>query len=88
MDLLAQARSSSELEILLNYDPQQPPHQIGDHMSLARLKVAIAHDQKQVQIYFKFAIYLSEFKVETMRDHIEINPFPCDKTYLFIEKKS
>lgn len=45
--LLDHARSSRELEMVLNYDPTQPPYQHGDHMPLARLEMAIKYKQKK-----------------------------------------
>jgi transient-receptor-potential calcium channel protein len=45
--LLDHARSSRELEMVLNYDPTRPPYQHGEHMSLARLEMAIKYKQKK-----------------------------------------
>ncbi|KAG8194405.1 hypothetical protein JTE90_011017 [Oedothorax gibbosus] len=45
--LLDHARSSRELEMILNYDPARPPYQHGEHMSLARLEMAIKYKQKK-----------------------------------------
>ncbi|XP_035229400.1 LOW QUALITY PROTEIN: transient-receptor-potential-like protein [Stegodyphus dumicola] len=45
--LLDHARSSRELEMVLNYDPTRPPYQHGDHMPLARLEMAIKYKQKK-----------------------------------------
>jgi transient-receptor-potential-like protein len=50
VDLLDQSRSSKELAIILNYDPDSPPYQDGDHMQLARLELAIDYKQKKVII--------------------------------------
>ena len=47
VDLLHQSRSSQELAIILNYDPEAPPYQDGDHMKLARLELAINYKQKK-----------------------------------------
>jgi transient-receptor-potential-like protein len=48
--LLNQTRSSQELAIILNYDPNtETPYQDGDHMKLARLELAIAYKQKKVR---------------------------------------
>jgi transient-receptor-potential-like protein len=48
VDLLDQTRSSQELAIILNYDPQSPPYMDGDHMKLKRLEMAIDYKQKKV----------------------------------------
>jgi hypothetical protein len=53
VDLLDQTRSSQELAIILNYDPQSPPYQDGDHMKLKRLEVAIDFKQKKVRVEFR-----------------------------------
>ncbi|KAG4074110.1 hypothetical protein HA402_014315 [Bradysia odoriphaga] len=47
VDLLDQSRSSQELAIILNYDPEAPPYEDGDHMKLARLELAINYKQKK-----------------------------------------
>ncbi|KAI4463488.1 transient receptor potential channel [Holotrichia oblita] len=44
--LLDYVRSSKELEIMLNYDPDGEPWEPGDHQSLERLKLAIKYKQK------------------------------------------
>ncbi|XP_076315977.1 transient receptor potential protein-like isoform X2 [Tachypleus tridentatus] len=46
--LLDHARTSSELEIILNYDPSGPAFQTGERMKLERLKVAVNYKQKTV----------------------------------------
>jgi hypothetical protein len=48
VDLLHQSRSSQELAIILNHDPENPPYEDGDHMNLARLELAINYKQKKV----------------------------------------
>lgn len=48
VDLLDQTRSSQELAIILNYDPESPPYEDGDHMKLKRLEMAIDYKQKKV----------------------------------------
>lgn len=48
MALLDQTRSSHELAIILNHDPENPPYEEGEHMKLARLELAIAYKQKKV----------------------------------------
>lgn len=50
MDLLNQTRTSQELAIILNHDPEDVPYQDGDHMKLTRLELAIAYKQKKVGI--------------------------------------
>ncbi|KAL1114776.1 hypothetical protein AAG570_007600 [Ranatra chinensis] len=47
VDLLAQSRSSQELAIVLNHDPDNPPYEDGEHMKLARLELAIEYKQKK-----------------------------------------
>ncbi|XP_055629755.1 transient-receptor-potential-like protein [Toxorhynchites rutilus septentrionalis] len=47
VDLLDQSRSSQELAIILNYDPESPPYMDGDHMQLQRLELAIDYKQKK-----------------------------------------
>lgn len=48
VDLLHQSRSSQELAIILNHDPESPPYEDGEHMKLARLELAINYKQKKV----------------------------------------
>lgn len=50
VDLLDQTRSSQELAIILNYDPDSPPYVDGDHMQLKRLEMAIDYKQKKVRL--------------------------------------
>jgi len=45
--LLDHTRSSYELEVLLNYDPDGPAYQHGERMHLNRLKLAIKYKQKR-----------------------------------------
>ncbi|KAM3966092.1 transient receptor potential-like [Aphomia sociella] len=47
VDLLDQSRSSQELAIILNHDPDEPGFVEGDHMKLARLELAIDFKQKK-----------------------------------------
>ncbi|XP_066154304.1 transient-receptor-potential-like protein isoform X2 [Euwallacea fornicatus] len=47
VDLLQQSRSSTELAIILNHDPDSPPYKEGEHMKLARLELAILYKQKK-----------------------------------------
>ncbi|CAG9767036.1 unnamed protein product [Ceutorhynchus assimilis] len=47
VDLLHQSRSSTELAIILNHDPDNPPYKEGEHMKLARLELAIMYKQKK-----------------------------------------
>nr|XP_016929688.1 transient-receptor-potential-like protein [Drosophila suzukii]XP_016929689.1 transient-receptor-potential-like protein [Drosophila suzukii]XP_016929690.1 transient-receptor-potential-like protein [Drosophila suzukii] len=47
VDLLDQTRTSSELAIILNYDPQMSSYEPGDRMSLTRLVQAISYKQKK-----------------------------------------
>lgn len=49
VDLLDQSRSSQELAIILNHDPESPEYADGDHMKLARLEIAINFKQKKVR---------------------------------------
>lgn len=48
VDVLDQSRSSQELAIILNHDPESPEYADGDHMKLARLEIAINYKQKKV----------------------------------------
>ncbi|KAG8233919.1 hypothetical protein J437_LFUL005124 [Ladona fulva] len=47
VDLLQHTRSSTELAIILNHDPDSPPYEDGEHMKLARLELAIEYKQKK-----------------------------------------
>ncbi|XP_034250296.1 transient-receptor-potential-like protein [Thrips palmi] len=47
VDLLQQIRSSTELAVILNHDPNSPPYEDGEHMKLARLELAILYKQKK-----------------------------------------
>ncbi|XP_039490098.1 transient-receptor-potential-like protein isoform X2 [Drosophila santomea] len=47
VDLLDQTRTSNELAIILNYDPQMSSYEPGDRMSLTRLVQAISYKQKK-----------------------------------------
>ncbi|XP_055538332.1 transient-receptor-potential-like protein [Wyeomyia smithii] len=47
VDLLDQSRSSQELAIILNYDPESAPYMDGDQMKLARLELAVEFKQKK-----------------------------------------
>nr|AGG86915.1 putative TRPL channel protein [Periplaneta americana] len=47
VDLLHQSRSSQELAIILNHDPDAPPYEDGEHMKLTRLELAINYKQKK-----------------------------------------
>lgn len=51
VDLLDQTRSSQELAIILNYDPENEDqeYKAGDHMTLKRLEMAINYKQKKVK---------------------------------------
>lgn len=60
VDLLDQSRSSQELAIILNYDPEAPSYNDGDHMQLARLELAINYKQKKV-FYIEF-VQFSRFQ--------------------------
>jgi hypothetical protein len=48
VDLLHQSRSSQELAIILNHDPDSDPCGTGEQMKLARLELAIIYKQKKV----------------------------------------
>lgn len=52
VDLLHQSRNSQELAIILNHDPEDPIHEEGEHMKLARLELAILYKQKKVNLTF------------------------------------
>uniref|UniRef100_A0A1I8N2Y0 Transient receptor ion channel domain-containing protein n=1 Tax=Musca domestica TaxID=7370 RepID=A0A1I8N2Y0_MUSDO len=47
VDLLDQTRTSNELAIILNYDPDMSTYQPGDRMSLSRLTQAVYYKQKK-----------------------------------------
>uniref|UniRef100_A0A0A9WXN9 Transient-receptor-potential-like protein n=1 Tax=Lygus hesperus TaxID=30085 RepID=A0A0A9WXN9_LYGHE len=47
VSLLDQTRSSHELAVILNHDPENPPYEDGEPMKLARLELAIAYKQKK-----------------------------------------
>lgn len=48
-ELLGHARSSTELAVMLNHDPESVvPYEDGEHMSLKRLELAIDCKQKRV----------------------------------------
>ena len=46
--LMDQARTSNELEIMLNYNPTGDQWEPGERQTLERLKLAIKYKQKQV----------------------------------------
>lgn len=50
VDLLEQTRTSNELAIILNYDPEISTYEPGDRMSLTRLVQAIDYKQKKVML--------------------------------------
>jgi transient receptor potential cation channel subfamily C member 4 len=55
--LLAETRSSHELEIILNYDHENPPalfENEQEKVSLRRLKLAIKYKQKKVNFFINF----------------------------------
>lgn len=60
VDLLHQSRSSQELAIILNHDPESPPYEDGERMKLARLELAINYKQKKVSTWQikKTSLYL------------------------------
>jgi transient receptor potential cation channel subfamily C protein 4 len=57
--LLAETRSSKELEVILNYDSENPPllSETNEKMNLSRLKLAIRYKQKKVKAKVKNKIY-------------------------------
>lgn len=50
--LLDHARTSYELEIMLNYDPEGDTWESGERQTLERLKLAIKYKQKAVSLIF------------------------------------
>lgn len=48
--LLDHARSSTELETILNHDPDGDTWDSGDKNTLERLKIAIKYKQKKVRV--------------------------------------
>lgn len=66
VDLLHQSRSSQELAIILNHDPDDPPYEDGEHMKLSRLELAINYKQKKVitfVLYYRRRIYTIIFPI-------------------------
>ena len=57
MDLVDETRTSFELEVILNYDPEGKPRNKGERMQLTRLKEAIDSGQKQVKREHHFNEY-------------------------------
>ena len=58
--LLAETRTSHELEIILNYDHENPPalfENEEEKTSLSRLKLAIKYKQKKVHVIFSLLIF-------------------------------
>lgn len=49
--LVDHSRTSYELEIILNYDPEGDIWHPGERQTLGRLKLAIKYKQKQVNTY-------------------------------------
>lgn len=49
--LLDYARTSQELEIMLNYNPTGEPWIVGEKQTLERLKLAIKYKQKNVCLH-------------------------------------
>ncbi|KAI4463491.1 transient receptor potential channel [Holotrichia oblita] len=47
VDLLHQSRTSEELAVILNHDPDKPSYEVGEQMTLARLELAITYKQKK-----------------------------------------
>lgn len=58
--LLDHVRTSNELDIILNYDPDPntEPWEIGEQPKLARLKLAIKYKLKSVSHSFFFFLFL------------------------------
>lgn len=48
MDLVDETRTSTELEVILNYDPEGEPYVSGQFMHLCRLREAVDNKQKEV----------------------------------------
>lgn len=70
VDLLGETRSSHELAIILNYDPESAPYHDGDVMKLKRLEMAIDLKQKKVlwQRYMCAHIVKVEWRWLTVRE--------------------
>ncbi|XP_022236539.1 transient receptor potential-gamma protein-like [Limulus polyphemus] len=64
--LLDHARTSSELEIILNYDPSGPAYQTGERMKLERLKLAVNYKQKTFVAHSKVQQLLASVWYEGM----------------------
>ena len=55
--LLDHARTSGELEVMLNYNPNGDIWEPGERHTLERLKLAIKYKQKKVLLYIFFFFY-------------------------------
>lgn len=58
MDLVDETRTCTELEIVLNYDPEGEPYKKGEFMHLVRLREAVESDQKEVSVCMCGCTYL------------------------------
>jgi len=85
VDLLDQTRTSSELAIILNYDPQMSSYEPGDRMSLTRLVQAISYKQKKVfPVLASSMVLLLKFSISRLRQfvaHSNIQQLLCGPHY-------
>jgi transient receptor potential cation channel subfamily C protein 4 len=75
--LLAETRSSKELEIILNYDSENPPVLVEttEKMTLARLKLAIRYKQKKVKYLIddrkrNYLLFISLFHIHIVNNYL------------------
>lgn len=66
--LLDHARTSNELEIMLNYDPDGNVWVSGERQTLERLKLAIKYKQKAVRLIFNLHYNQYSWKVDHHQD--------------------
>lgn len=55
------------IAIILNYDPEAPPYEDGDHMKLKRLEMAIDYKQKKVCIIVMVLYFVQNHFVYNMK---------------------
>lgn len=51
------------IAIILNYDPEAPPYEDGDHMKLKRLEMAIDYKQKKVLLFYDTLFASKSFRL-------------------------
>ncbi|KAL0829972.1 hypothetical protein ABMA28_003436 [Loxostege sticticalis] len=83
VDLLDQSRSSQELAIILNHDPDEPAFVEGDHQKLARLELAIDFKQKKFVAHPNIQQLLAAIWYEGVPGFLALL-FPCYCTLYMI----